>query len=142
MLGEVQVLAEKRALELAAEAGLKLIAICPNFVLGPPLSTRVDGLSVGFMKVGRAQCRDTSASMCSADCHACAGRCQGLCLKAQRCMVSFAWAIPSGSQLSFLTFAAGTLGGGECSLWHPLHLRCAGCGSCPCPCCRASNRKA
>lgn len=48
----VQVLAEKRAVELAAEAGLKLVAILPNFVLGPPLSSRVDSLSVGFMKVG------------------------------------------------------------------------------------------
>ena len=47
----LQVRAEKRAVELAAKAGLKLIAICPNFVLGPPLSSRVDSLSVGFMKV-------------------------------------------------------------------------------------------
>ena len=46
-----QVRAEKRAVELAAETGLKLISICPNFVLGPPLSSRVDSLSVGFMKV-------------------------------------------------------------------------------------------
>ena len=48
---DTQVRAEKRAVELAADTGLGLIAICPNFVLGPPLSSRVDSLSVGFMKV-------------------------------------------------------------------------------------------
>ena len=50
-LCSVQVIAEKRAMQLAAEIGVKLIAICPNFILGPPLSTRIDGTSVGYMKV-------------------------------------------------------------------------------------------
>ena len=64
----MQVLAEKRAGELAAEAGLKLVAILPNAVLGPPLSTRVDSLSVGSMKVLHqgpvGACRLTSAPSC------------------------------------------------------------------------------
>ena len=47
----VQVLAEKRAMQLAGELGVKLVAICPNFNLGPPLSARLDGTSVNFLKV-------------------------------------------------------------------------------------------
>ena len=47
----MQVAAEKRAMQLAAELDVKLIAICPNFNLGPPLSDRVDGTSVLHLKV-------------------------------------------------------------------------------------------
>lgn len=42
--------AEERAWELAKEAGLSLVAILPNFVLGPPLLPRSDGESVGFIR--------------------------------------------------------------------------------------------
>jgi hypothetical protein len=46
-----QVLAEQEAWKIAKESGLDLVTILPNFVLGPILSTRTDGTSVGFLKV-------------------------------------------------------------------------------------------
>jgi nucleoside-diphosphate-sugar epimerase len=45
-----QVLAEREAWKLAEAAGLDLVAVLPNFVLGPVLSSRSSGLSVGFIK--------------------------------------------------------------------------------------------
>ena len=43
--------AEKAAWALAKEAGLSLAVICPNFVMGPVLSSSLpDPLSVGFLK--------------------------------------------------------------------------------------------
>ena len=53
-MGCGKVLAEREAWQLAKAAGLDLVAILPNFVLGPVLSARVDGLSAGFVKVNRA----------------------------------------------------------------------------------------
>ena len=47
-------LAEREAWALAKEAGLDLVAILPNFVLGPVLSARSSGLSVGFIKARAA----------------------------------------------------------------------------------------
>jgi len=44
------VLAEREAWKLAEAAGLDLVAVLPNFVLGPVLSSRSSGLSVGFIK--------------------------------------------------------------------------------------------
>lgn len=46
-----KVLAEREAWQLAKASGLDLVAVLPNFVLGPVLSARVDGLSAGFVKV-------------------------------------------------------------------------------------------
>ncbi|KAK9842550.1 hypothetical protein WJX81_005642 [Elliptochloris bilobata] len=43
-------LAEREAWELAEASGLDMVAILPNFVLGPVLSSRADGLSAGFVK--------------------------------------------------------------------------------------------
>lgn len=42
--------AEQVAWEQAKQHGLDLVTVLPNFVLGPMVSTRVDGLSVGFIK--------------------------------------------------------------------------------------------
>ncbi|CAL8468857.1 g8398 [Coccomyxa elongata] len=42
--------AEREAWRLAEEHGLDLVAVLPNFVLGPVISSRADGTSVGFMK--------------------------------------------------------------------------------------------
>ena len=47
----VQTVAEKEAWRLAKEEGLDLVAVLPNFVLGPVVSSRADGTSVGFLKV-------------------------------------------------------------------------------------------
>lgn len=47
----MQVLAEQEAWKIAKASGLDLVTILPNFVLGPVLSTRADGTSVGFLKV-------------------------------------------------------------------------------------------
>ena len=44
-------MAEREAWQLAKASGLDMVAILPNFVLGPVLSARVDGLSAGFVKV-------------------------------------------------------------------------------------------
>ena len=49
----VQTMAEREAWRLAKEHGLDLVAILPNFVLGPTLSSRIDGLSMGFLKACR-----------------------------------------------------------------------------------------
>ena len=46
-----QAMAEREAWRLAKEKGLDLVAVLPNFVLGPVLSARTDGLSAGFLKV-------------------------------------------------------------------------------------------
>jgi hypothetical protein len=48
-----QTMAEREAWRLAKEHGLDLVAILPNFVLGPALSSRSDGLSMGFLKARR-----------------------------------------------------------------------------------------
>lgn len=46
-----KVLAEKKAFEIAKEVeGLDVVSICPSFVLGPPLSKRVDGESARFIE--------------------------------------------------------------------------------------------
>lgn len=42
--------AEQLAFELAAKIGVPLATILPEFVQGPVLSTRLDGLSAGFVK--------------------------------------------------------------------------------------------
>jgi len=43
--------AERLAWELAAQHGLDLVTICPEFIMGPPLAAAVpDGTSVGFFK--------------------------------------------------------------------------------------------
>ena len=47
----LQVLAEQEAWKTAKQHGLDLVTILPNFVLGPVLSSRADGTSVGFLKV-------------------------------------------------------------------------------------------
>ena len=51
MIGAGQTLAEREAWKLAKEHGLDMVAILPNFVLGPAISARADGTSVGFLKV-------------------------------------------------------------------------------------------
>jgi len=51
-----QVLAEREAWKLAEAAGLDLVAVLPNFVLGPVLSSRSSGLSVGFIKARTRLC--------------------------------------------------------------------------------------
>ena len=43
--------AEQEAWALAKQHSLDLVAILPEFVMGPLLSTRVDGTSFGYMKV-------------------------------------------------------------------------------------------
>eukprot|EP00884_Botryococcus_braunii_P007145 jgi/Botrbrau1/16431/Bobra.0142s0030.1 len=43
-------LAEKEAWKIAKEQGINLVTICPNFILGPVISDRVGGTSVGYMK--------------------------------------------------------------------------------------------
>jgi len=43
-------LAEEEAWKLAKEHGIELATINPAFVLGPPVSTRTDGTSIGTMK--------------------------------------------------------------------------------------------
>lgn len=48
-----QTRAEQLAIELAQQLSLPLVAILPEFVQGPVLTTRLDGLSVGFVKVGK-----------------------------------------------------------------------------------------
>ncbi len=47
----MQTVAEREAWRFAGEHGLDLVAVLPNFVLGPVISSRADGTSVGFMKV-------------------------------------------------------------------------------------------
>ena len=47
----MQVVAEQEAWKIAKSSGLDLVTILPNFVLGPVLSSRADGTSVGFLKV-------------------------------------------------------------------------------------------
>lgn len=47
----LQTVAEKEAWRIAKETGLDLVAVLPNFVLGPVISSRADGTSVGFLKV-------------------------------------------------------------------------------------------
>lgn len=42
--------AERAAWDLARENGLDLVTILPNFIMGPIMSTRTDGISVGFLK--------------------------------------------------------------------------------------------
>ena len=44
-------LAEQEAWKIAESSGLDLVTILPNFVLGPVLSDRAGGTSVGFLKV-------------------------------------------------------------------------------------------
>lgn len=46
----LQVIAEREAWKLAELYGLDLVTVAPNFILGPLLSTRIDGLSAGFIK--------------------------------------------------------------------------------------------
>ena len=46
-------LAEQEAWKIARSSGLDLVTILPNFVLGPVLSSRADGTSVGLFE-GRA----------------------------------------------------------------------------------------
>ena len=48
-------MAEREAWKLAKEHGLDLVAILPNFVLGPVISSRADGTSVGYMKASTQQ---------------------------------------------------------------------------------------
>ena len=48
---DMQTLAEREAWKLAKEQDLDMVAILPNFVLGPVISSRADGTSVGFLKV-------------------------------------------------------------------------------------------
>jgi nucleoside-diphosphate-sugar epimerase len=45
-----KVLAEKAAWEFCEKNGIILTSICPNFVMGPPLSTRGDSTSVNMIK--------------------------------------------------------------------------------------------
>jgi hypothetical protein len=54
--GELQTLAEREAWKLAKEHALDMVAILPNFVLGPAISSRADGTSVGFLKVCLPTC--------------------------------------------------------------------------------------
>ena len=44
--------AERVAWEVAGAAGLELVTILPEFIMGPLISSRADGTSVGYMKVG------------------------------------------------------------------------------------------
>jgi len=44
-----KVLAEKAAWEFCEKNDIKLTAICPSFVMGPPLSVRTDSASVGMV---------------------------------------------------------------------------------------------
>lgn len=46
-----KVQAEKTAWELAKEHGVDLVTILPEFIMGPIISARTDGTSVGYMKV-------------------------------------------------------------------------------------------
>jgi nucleoside-diphosphate-sugar epimerase len=43
-------LAEREAWAIANQHKLDLVTICPNFILGPVLSDRTDGLSVGYLQ--------------------------------------------------------------------------------------------
>ncbi|CAL5221716.1 g3958 [Coccomyxa viridis] len=45
-----KVVAEQEAWKFAKSSGLDFVTILPNFVLGPVLSSRADGTSVGFLK--------------------------------------------------------------------------------------------
>lgn len=91
----MQVAAEKRAMQLAAEIGVKLIALCPNFNLGPPLSDRADGTSVGYLKVSlescslicvfmQPSCSHAAACVCTSECAAHTGICCRVFWRAQR----------------------------------------------------------
>jgi hypothetical protein len=51
-VSSTQVDAEKAAWEVAQAAGLDLVTILPNFVLGPVVNPGCAGVSIGFMKVG------------------------------------------------------------------------------------------
>lgn len=42
--------AERAAWRLAEQHGLSLVTILPNFIMGPIIGTRADGVSFGFMK--------------------------------------------------------------------------------------------
>jgi len=42
-------MAEKAAWDFCGENGLSLTTICPNFVMGPPLSTRLDATSINMV---------------------------------------------------------------------------------------------
>ncbi|KAK9807370.1 hypothetical protein WJX73_008107 [Symbiochloris irregularis] len=45
-----KVLAEREALKQAKEHSLDVVSICPNFILGPPLSPHAEGVSFEWMK--------------------------------------------------------------------------------------------
>ena len=49
----LQTSAERAAWKYAKEHSLDLITILPNFVLGPVITSRVDGLSAQFMQVAQ-----------------------------------------------------------------------------------------
>lgn len=57
-----QTKAEQAAWEVAKEHGLDVVTILPNFVLGPVISDRIDGLSALFIKV----CCDEHDNTCAA----------------------------------------------------------------------------
>eukprot|EP00951_Prasinocladus_malaysianus_P017503 scaffold138084_cov14-Prasinocladus_malaysianus.AAC.1 len=42
--------AEREAWKIAEAEQLDLVTICPNFIMGPVISRRVDGTSVGWLK--------------------------------------------------------------------------------------------
>ncbi len=48
----MQTEAEKAAWEIAEAEGLSLVAVLPNFVMGPVTSPTASGTSIGYMKVG------------------------------------------------------------------------------------------
>lgn len=59
----MQTLAEKEAWKLAKKHGLDMVAVLPNFVLGPVISVRNDGTSVGYLKVPSYMNRRTRLSL-------------------------------------------------------------------------------
>jgi hypothetical protein len=60
-----QTIAEKEAWRIAEKEGLKLVTICPNFVLGPVISDRSTGTSFGYMKVERFPIQNHLLLFCS-----------------------------------------------------------------------------
>jgi hypothetical protein len=60
-----QTIAEKEAWRIADKEGLKLVTICPNFVLGPVISDRSTGTSLGYMKVERFPAENLLLLFCS-----------------------------------------------------------------------------